>query len=79
MFEVGKRYEIKMLEAGSEITLSGVVERYEHPLLKLRDMPPANMDIRDIRKNQKIDEQVVRGPIINVGSSVFVSAVLDDR
>jgi hypothetical protein len=68
-----------MLDAGSEITLTGVVENFEHPLLKLRDVPPAHMEVRNLQTNENVEDGVVRGPIINVGSSAFVSAILDDQ
>lgn len=79
MFQTGKTYEIKMLEAGTEITLTGIVESYEHPLLKLRDVPPAHVEVRDLESKETVENGIVRGPIINVGSSAFISAVLDDQ
>ncbi len=38
MFEVGKRYEIRMLANGREILMFATVEKYEHPLVKLNDV-----------------------------------------
>lgn len=37
MFEVGKRYEFRILEGGDEITMWRVIEKYEHPLIKFSD------------------------------------------
>lgn len=78
MFEVGKRYEFRMLEDG-EVTFWGVVAAYEHPLLKLADSEPMKL-ITTIHETgervREIDIPSHPGRIINVTSPGFVSAVL---
>lgn len=81
MFEVGKRYEFKMLEDG-EVTFWGVVESYEPPLLKLADNPP--MRIRFTapgtgKPSEDVHTAPTPGRIINVTSPNFVSAVRKDE
>lgn len=44
MFAVGKRYEFRMIEAGDEILFWGTVERHEHPLLKIANVPASESD-----------------------------------
>ena len=62
MFEVGKRYEIRMLANGSEILMFATVEKYEHPLVKLNDVMGG--------------DQGIPGDIVNVTSPNFISATL---
>jgi hypothetical protein len=38
VFQVGKRYEIRMIIGGEETMSWGTIERYEHPLLKFTDV-----------------------------------------
>lgn len=81
MFKVGKRYEFRMLEGGDEILFWGVVETYEHPLLKLEDFDPAELRIQFRPPAGPSTTQVignaekVPGRIINITSPSFVSAV----
>lgn len=72
MFEVGRRYEIRMIESGEEISRYGVVELYEHPLLKLQD---ATFPAGSIYMPQGA---TLRGPIINTTSPNFISATIID-
>ncbi|MBN9567413.1 MAG: hypothetical protein J0H79_07390 [Alphaproteobacteria bacterium] len=72
MFEVGKKYEFRIIEAGDETTLWGVVERYEHPLIQLARKP--SLDIHTGK--DKITLGGAPGRIINVTSPNFISAVL---
>jgi hypothetical protein len=65
MFEVGKKYEIRMIEGGTETVFWRTVEMYEHPLVKFADS----------HFSDQADE-VVAGEIINVTSPNFISAVL---
>ncbi|PDT32407.1 hypothetical protein CO671_29690 [Rhizobium sp. M10] len=68
-------YEFKMLEGGDETTFSGVVESYEHPLLKLADAEPRTMQINYGGESQIIGTSMaIPGKIINVASPSFISA-----
>lgn len=67
MFEVGKRYEIKMIINGDETTMWRIVEKYEHPLLKFADTE------RKI-KNEFLQGGTLVGEIVNVTSPNFISA-----
>lgn len=69
MFEVGKRYRYKIIIDGEEASTGGIVERYEHPLLKFKDS-----DAGDFMPHMK--GKITRGQIINVTSPNFISAVL---
>ena len=71
MFEVGKRYEIRMIVAGSEITRWETVQSYEHPLVKFADTHYAP-------DSSFLPGQTFRGEIVNVTSPNFISAVLQD-
>ena len=71
MFEVGKRYEIRMIVSGDEATMWRTVETYEHPLVKFAD---AHFDA----KNNYLPGGPVRGEIVNVTSPNFISAVIRD-
>jgi hypothetical protein len=81
MFEVGKRYEFKMVDEDGHRTFWGVVERYEHPLLKLEDTKMSKVRIHLRPSQGPASEQTIGGDetypgeIINVTSSSFVSAV----
>lgn len=72
MFEVGKTYEIRMIEGGEETTSWHTVERYEHPLLKLADVKFEDDDIMGPAGAE------MPGPIINVTSPNFISALEKD-
>lgn len=86
MFEVGKAYTFRFSagidEHGADY-ISGVVESYEHPLLKIKDVDLSdNPFINNGRPPEKGGRQrsmILRQPIINVTSSAFVSAVIDGR
>lgn len=69
MFEVGRRYEFRMIEGDGEVQFWGVVEKYEHPLIKLANIPPID-DVTDAE---------LPGQIINVTSPNFISAVAQDN
>jgi len=68
MFEVGKRYEIRMIIGGDETTMWRTVEKYEHPLVKFAD---GHSDA----KNDYLTAGTVRGEIVNVTSPNFINAV----
>jgi len=68
MFEVGRRYEVRMIIDGGETIMWRIVEKYEHPLLKFAD---AHFDA----KNEYLPASTVRGEIVNVSSPNFISAV----
>lgn len=65
MFEIDQEYEFNMIKGGDETRFWGKVERYEHPLLKLRD---TTLDVNGVKT-------LLRGEIINVTSPNFISAV----
>ena len=69
LFQVGKRYEIRMIIGGEETMSWGTIERYEHPLLKFADV-----NIRPLESH--LPDTTLHGEIINVTSPNFVSAVL---
>ncbi len=72
MFEVGKRYDFRMLVGGEETSSSGLVERYDHPLLKTADV--------DFSADSKFfPGGIVKGEIINVTSPAFIGATLSDH
>jgi hypothetical protein len=81
MFEVGKKYEIRMIIGGEETSIWRTVEKYEHPLLKFADVhhkpvgakfesgrPPTGAD-------EFLKERTLVGEIVNVTSPNFISAV----
>ncbi|TBG20623.1 hypothetical protein U8P76_10725 [Rhizobium johnstonii] len=75
MFEVGAKYEFKMLEGGGDVTFWGTVESYEHPLLKLADSEPMSLQINYGAETQLLGTSIARpGKIINVTSPSFISA-----
>ncbi|ALN75824.1 hypothetical protein [Aureimonas sp. AU20] len=83
MFEVGKRYEFRMIEGGDEVVSWGEVEAYEHPVLKLRDSPEREIPAH-LMPRRPLGQGADRGPgtvprrpgqIINVTSPNFISAV----
>ncbi len=82
MFEVGRRYEFRTIEAGVETISWGIVERYEFPLLKLQDVEAfttlSGVDL-DTLESMRRSIGSDSGRIINVTSPLFVSAVLQDR
>jgi hypothetical protein len=69
VFQVGKRYEIRMIIGGEETMSWGTIERYEHPLLKFADV-----NIRS--RESHLPDTILHGEIINVTSPCFISAVL---
>jgi hypothetical protein len=69
VFQVGKRYEIRMIIGGEETMSWGTIERYEHPLLKFADV-----NIRS--RESHLPDTTLHGEIINVTSPYFISAVL---
>jgi hypothetical protein len=69
VFQVGKRYEIRMIICGEETMSWGTIERYEYPLLKFSDV-----NIRS--RESHLPDTTLHGEIINVTSPYFISAVL---
>lgn len=80
MFKVGTKYEFRLIEGGDEIMFWGVIEAYEHPLVKLEDVDPSTINIifrsPDGPQTQTLGTKgKLPGRIINVTSPSFVSAV----
>lgn len=69
MFEVGKKYEIKMIIDGQESTFWRTVEKYDHPLVKFADVEPKQF-------NEFLATQRLRGEIVNITSPNFISALV---
>jgi hypothetical protein len=69
VFQVGKRYEIRMILDGEETMSWATVEHYEHPLLKFADV-----NVRSLESH--LPDTILHGEIINVTSPNFISAVL---
>lgn len=78
MFEVGAKYEFHMVEGEGTVSFVGIVEEYEHPLIKLKDSPPMkiHMDLGDVSDKGAYSSNIPSklGQIINVTSPQFVSA-----
>jgi hypothetical protein len=81
MFEVGAKYEFRILERGDDITFQGVVETYDHPLVKLRDSEPVVFQISGLGIDGTNGDPEILGTspshpgrIINVTSPSFVTA-----
>ncbi len=74
MFEVGKRYVIRMIVHGDEFLMSRTVESYDHPLVKFADivMPQHFLPVGAMATT-------IRREILNVTSPNFISAVLQDE
>ena len=72
MFEVGRKYKIRMIIDGNETTMWQTVEKYEHPLLKFADV--------EIREDTKfgMPAGTIKGEIINITSPNFISAKLTE-
>lgn len=75
MFEVGKRYTFTMVDFEPDVgsiqqEISGIVERYDHPLVKLQD---SHVEASDFDTTAF----TIIGQIINVTSHHFVMAVKD--
>ncbi|PDS45185.1 hypothetical protein CO662_36795 [Rhizobium anhuiense] len=83
MFEEGQNYEFRLLEAGDEIMFWGIVESYEHPLIKLQET--AAMTTQVLQDGASIafvadpNSPAHPGRIINVTSPHFISAVKKQR
>jgi hypothetical protein len=69
MFEVGKKYEIRMIIGGEETTMWQTIEKYEHPLVKFADIPASSVE-------PYLIPRTIHGEIVNVTSPNFISAVL---
>ncbi|NKJ91778.1 hypothetical protein GFM14_09150 [Rhizobium leguminosarum bv. viciae] len=78
MFEVGKNYEFHMIEGGSETEFQGVIESYEHPLIKLKDSKPLTIQFVGSMATEEVTTPSYPGKIINVTSTHFISAVRKD-
>ncbi|WCR16993.1 hypothetical protein [Paracoccus alcaliphilus] len=83
MFEVGKRYEFRVIEGGDEVSFTGRIEKYEHPLLKLEDTAVEALKIiltgpdgEDAKPLSDMPARTFPGRIINVISPNFISAVI---
>ena len=74
MFEVGKRYNFRMIQDGDEVTFGGTVAFYEHPLIKLADLNVSPDWLPPAGPGEVRSEQVIPGQIINVTSVNFISA-----
>ncbi|HEV2575136.1 MAG TPA: hypothetical protein VGU72_25605 [Beijerinckiaceae bacterium] len=71
MFEIGKKYEIRMIIDGEETKFWRTVEKIDHPLVKFAD---TYFD----SKNEYLQDRWIRGEIINITSPNFVSAVIHE-
>ena len=82
MFEVGKTYQFEMMDGGSQISFSGEIEEYDHPLVKLADAEPIEFHIHGHGSDEPATVLSSIGPtpgrIINVPSAAFISAVRRD-
>jgi len=67
LFEVGARYEIRMIIGGEETVLWAAIEAYEHPIIKT-----ASKTFGD--KSPYLPGKTIPGQIINVTSPNFISA-----
>lgn len=79
MFEVGKSYEFRIIEGGEEILISGKIERYEHPLIKLEDEEPIVVQFVTSLDIPPREEKIFGGVpsrIINTASTNFIWAQL---
>lgn len=77
MFEVGKTYTFRMLDGEGEIEFTGEIERYDHPLIKLKDSEPLTIDVTGFGTDDVSNTYSVGsfpGRIINVTSPHFISA-----
>ncbi|MBY5442097.1 hypothetical protein HFO93_01065 [Rhizobium leguminosarum] len=83
MFEVGENYEFRVIEGGDEIMFWGIVESYEHPLIKLQDTPAMTSKVLQdgisIALVADPTSPAYPGRIINVTSPNFISAVKKQR
>jgi hypothetical protein len=81
MFEVGRRYEFRIIEDGIEVVFSGSVDAYEHPLVKLVGVyrpttPKAGSPPHVVHPLAAREETItVPGRIINILSPKFISAL----
>ncbi|MBX4920981.1 hypothetical protein HJA76_14915 [Rhizobium bangladeshense] len=81
MFEVGAKYQFRMIEGGDEVSFWGTVETYEHPLIKLEDTPAKKTEMINTEGGFSIaivdnpEGRPTIGAIINVISPNFISAV----
>lgn len=78
MFKVGVNYEFRMLKGGDETLFWGEIESYEHPLIKLKDVDPVHLHVREPDGSTIVDMKTAKGipgEIINVTSPNFISAV----
>lgn len=82
MFKIGTKYEFRILEGGEEVTFWGIIESYEHPLLKLADTELSQLRVHIQPSKGPARSEVIGGvgrklpgQIINVTSTSFVSAV----
>jgi hypothetical protein len=71
MFEIGKRYEIRMIRDGEEGTTSRIIEKYDHPLVKFADLNAKAIE-------PYLSERIIRGEIVTVTSPNFIAATMQD-
>ncbi|MET4701924.1 hypothetical protein ABIE65_004973 [Constrictibacter sp. MBR-5] len=69
MFEIGKRYEIRMIIGGDETAMWRTVEKYEHPMVKFAT--------EHFDADKYFSASTTPGEIVNVTSPNFISAVED--
>lgn len=74
MFEVGKRYQFRIIEGGDEGTFSGVVEAYNHPLVMLASHKISPKFAPGLAPGETERRDTIPGKIINVTSVHFISA-----
>ncbi len=68
MFQVGKKYEVRMIIGGEETTMWRTVESYEHPMVKFAD-------VKFDGRNEFLPAGTLWGEIVNITSPNFISAV----
>jgi hypothetical protein len=79
MFEVGSKYEFRIIEGGDETMFWGTIETYEHPMIKLRDEEISVVYAQQSGPGSiSVGPTIVPGKIMNVTSPNFISAVKRD-
>ncbi|ABD88089.1 hypothetical protein [Rhodopseudomonas palustris] len=71
LFEVGKRYEFRMIIDGEETRFWRTIAQYQHPMVKFADVESKAV-------NELLKAKTLHGEIINVTSPNFISATIQD-
>lgn len=82
MFDVGSKYEFRTIQGGDEVSFRGIIETYEHPLIKLRDIPAVKTEVTkgddgsmSVAFNEDPNGKRTPGAVLNVTSPNFIQAV----